>query len=337
LEVSIRKFFVFYEEFVQNKTQLESDVFNHFQELRFQIDEHREKLKEKIDVIALKMIDETKMCEAFYLNNLKDNFSSFDGCKSLDTQCNEIEDTFRDPNLLIQTIQEMQPKQEESLNEIQLKLNEMTKIKDDLKATNLFQPNLYSFNQDEESFLFGSIKLNTNPFKSEILNGERQMSELIDLCEFSPNDKWSLLYRGSRDGFQGKDFHWKCDGHANTLTIVKAKESSYIFGGFTTVHWESSTSGKWKSDPNAFIFSLTNKDNKPVKMKIIDPNKHQSAIRCHFEYGAHFVYGFCIANNANTTTDGYSNLGLTYSHPQYAYETNEAKTFFDWIALFSIG
>jgi hypothetical protein len=121
LEVSIRKFFVFYEEFVQNKTQLESDVFNHFQELRFQIDEHREKLKEKIDVIALKMIDETKLCEAFYLNNLKDNFSSFDGCKSLDTQCNEIEDTFRDPNLLIETINKIQQKQGKYLKDIQMR------------------------------------------------------------------------------------------------------------------------------------------------------------------------------------------------------------------------
>ena len=33
----------------QNKSKLESDVFDHYQELRFQIDEHRERLKEKID------------------------------------------------------------------------------------------------------------------------------------------------------------------------------------------------------------------------------------------------------------------------------------------------
>ena len=42
LEVSVRRF-------VQNKSKLESDVFDHYQELRFQIDEHRERLKEKID------------------------------------------------------------------------------------------------------------------------------------------------------------------------------------------------------------------------------------------------------------------------------------------------
>jgi GTPase SAR1 family protein len=27
-----------------------------------------------------------------------------------------------------------------------------------------------------------------------------------------------LLWRGSRDGFRSRDFHRRCDGHANTLT-----------------------------------------------------------------------------------------------------------------------
>ena len=60
LEESIRKFCEFYEEIVLNKNKIESDVFDHFQEIRFQIDEHREELKKRIDDIALEMIDETK-------------------------------------------------------------------------------------------------------------------------------------------------------------------------------------------------------------------------------------------------------------------------------------
>ncbi len=92
---------------------------------------------------------------------------------------------------------------------------------------------------------------------------------MIELCEFSSNDIWSLLYRGTRDGFDSGDFHSRCDNHSNTLTILKAKESKFIFGGFTTVSWESCPAlGKYKSDPNAFIFSLTNNDNKPLKMKV---------------------------------------------------------------------
>ena len=90
----------------------------------------------------------------------------------------------------------------------------------------------------------------------------------IDLCEFSTNDKWSLLYRATRDRFGVKDVHSNCDGHSNTLTIFKANQSSYIFGSFTSVSWESPAYGIFKSDANVFIFSLTNKDNRPGKMNI---------------------------------------------------------------------
>jgi hypothetical protein len=122
-------------------------------------------------------------------------------------------------------------------------------------------------------------------------------------------------------------FIQKCDYHSNTLTIFKAKQSSYIFGGFTTVNWESCPDpGKPKSDPNAFIFSLTNKDNKPLKMKI-DPNKHQHAIGCHSKCGPLFGWDIQIDNNANTTMESRSRLGHTYSHPHYAEGTNEAKNF----------
>ena len=146
---------------------------------------------------------------------------------------------------------------------------------------------------------------------------------MIKLCEFSLGDKWSLLYRATKDGFGAKDFHSKCDGHSNTLTILKAKGSEFIFGGFTTAEWDSSS--ELKSDANAFIFSLTNKDNKPLKMKVI-PNE-QSAIYCDSESGPIFGNDICIDNNANTTMDSYSQLGDCYSHPQYAFDSNEANTF----------
>jgi hypothetical protein len=60
LEESIKKFFQYYDEFSQIKNKIETDVFDHFQELRFQIDEHRERLKVRIDDIALVMIDKIK-------------------------------------------------------------------------------------------------------------------------------------------------------------------------------------------------------------------------------------------------------------------------------------
>jgi hypothetical protein len=332
LEECIQKFFQFYDKFIQKRTKLDLDVFDHYQELRFQIDQHREELKEKsdeIDEIALAMIDHTKKYEALYLENVKEGFSLFDDCKSLEHELNQIEETFRNPNLLIQSIKDMQQKQETVLNEIQSKLNEITLVKDTLIATNYFQPTFSPINQEGGTSIFGSIKLNAcwsnvNSFKGHILTSKQQYFKLIKLCEFSPSDKWSLLYRGTRDGFGAKDFHSKCDGHSNTFTIFKAKGSSYIFGGYTTVAWDSSS--KWKSDPNAFIFSLTNKDNKPVKMKII-PVYHVHAIYCHSISGPTFGNDIAIVNDVNTSMICRSHLGAFYQHPQYGLGTNETFTF----------
>jgi BTB/POZ domain-containing protein KCTD9 len=134
-----------------------------------------------------------------------------------------------------------------------------------------------------------------------------------------------LLYRGTRDGFGAQDFHSKCDNKSPTLSICKAHESSFIFGGFASVSLNGSET--WKSDPNAFLFSLTNKDNQPLKMKI-NPNAHQYAIQCNLSYGP--IFGRCdiaIFNNANKSMESWSNLGVSYKHPQYAQGTNEAETF----------
>lgn len=72
-----------------------------------------------------------------------------------------------------------------------------------------------------------------------------------------------LIYRASRDGFGAQDFHRRCDGVPDTLTVIKAT-SGNIFGGFTQKSWRSSNVS-WITDENSFIFSLVNKENKPFK------------------------------------------------------------------------
>ena len=108
-----------------------------------------------------------------------------------------------------------------------MKLGEQSKVKEHLTIVNEFKPNL-SFSQDLFGFLFLN-EYSIDQFKSQILSGKQSL-ELLKVCEFSLKDKWTLLYRGTRDGFGADDFHSKCDGRINTLTILKAHESSYIFG-----------------------------------------------------------------------------------------------------------
>jgi hypothetical protein len=89
--------------------------------------------------------------------------------------------------------------------------------------------------------------------------------------------KLLLLKKGS--------FHSKCDGLANTLTIIKTNQS-YIFGGFTAKPWSIANSHVY--DQNAFIFSLVNKNKKPIKFKCSNPNY---AIYCANNYGPTFGEG----------------------------------------------
>jgi hypothetical protein len=267
------------------------------------------------------MIDRTKACEASYMKSL--NGKSFKTPQSVEKELAELETAFRNPNILLGTLNEMLQKQEKTLEGIKLKMNEFNQIKSNLNASYFFKPNVTFA---EESF--GFLYLNDH-FNSKILIGE-QPSELIKLCEFSPTDKWSLLYRGTRDGFGAADFHAKCDGHSNTLTIIKAKASSNIFGGFTSAAWDCSNTSK--SDPNAFLFSLTNEDNRPCKM--ITTNVFNS-IQCMKECGPIFG-GFknlptytdiYIANNANLNEFSRSYLGFTYKHTHFNRASKEAITF----------
>jgi hypothetical protein len=340
LKDSIQKKFEIYDQITQSKSKLESDVFDRFQEIKFQIDLHREDTPKVYDIsiltkivdISLDMIEKTEKHQVLYWQSLNEKLLETQWIKdfekkSLENELIEIEDKLRNPNLFITTIREMQQKQEKNIRDMQSISNEMNQVKAHLEASNGFKPNFFSFNNRS---LFGELFLNVypniEPFMSEIINSQQSV-ELIKLCEFSPNDKWSLLYRGTRDGFGSNIFHAKCDRHSNTLTIIKAKENSFIFGGYTTVAWKSSYGdSEWKSDPFAFIFSFTNKYNNPVKMKV-HPYQHECAIYYHSECGPVFGYDLCIANNANTTMDSRSNLGYSYSHPQYSYNSNEARTF----------
>ena len=72
----------------------------------------------------------------------------------------------------------------------------------------------------------------------------------------------------------------------NTLTVIKS-ESGNVFGGYTDKCWHSK--GGLVSDPNAFIFSLINKENKPFK--VICSDGGIDAIMCNSSYGP--TFGIC--------------------------------------------
>ena len=165
---------------------------------------------------------------------------------------------------------------------------------------------------------------------STIIEIELQ-DQLTKLCEFPVGQKWELKYRASRDGFKSTDFHSHCDGIANTLTVIKAK-SGNIFGGFTEQEWHSR--GEFVADPNAFVFSLVNKEENPFKVMCSD----EYAICGNSKYGPCFggqlktgrgrnretLEDIAVHSDSNTNKKSYCGLGYTYKHPDYLKDTDRA-------------
>jgi hypothetical protein len=307
------------EELENNKRIFTLKCFEHFQEIRRKIDLQREELKDEIDKIALAMIAQTKEFEKFFLERLEPE----DGiATSLTADFEQLNEDFRDPAFLqLAATANVQSQNSEELEEFRVRLKDLDEMMNDFFETNSFHPNL-TFDKDS----FGCLNL----IDYYSLNGSKILSikqeyvdDLIRLCEFSSDvNKWSLLYRGTRDGFRAEDFHAKCDGKSATLTIIKS--SDFIFGGYTDAEWESCE--EEKSDTNAFIFSLSNKDNKPCKLNVSDPNR---AIYCSPRFGPIFGGSIIedgkkmisgdirVADNGNLNMDNVSFLGDAYKHPSY--------------------
>jgi hypothetical protein len=151
---------------------------------------------------------------------------------------------------------------------------------------------------------------------------------------FAEFRKFSLLWRGSRDGFTKEEFHRRCNGHANTLTVILDTKGN-IFGGFTPVEWESGL--KWKADDSlqSFLFTLKNPHNIPARRFALKAERKREAISCNSGRGPFFggdigVYDNCNANarsftrfgecdisvagNCNANANSYTFLGASYTN-----------------------
>ena len=133
--------------------------------------------------------------------------------------------------------------------------------------------------------------LNSSAFiNSSILTNELSI-QLLDLINYPSNLNLSLIYQATRDGFRASDFHSKCDGFLNTLTVIKSSNGN-IFGGFATVDWGQPQSTNYyyyssyfKNDSNAFLFSLINKYNVSLLINTSDP---VNAVYAHYESGPRY-------------------------------------------------
>ena len=160
---------------------------------------------------------------------------------------------------------------------------------ENFKAPSFSQDDFDELKEEAKFYkLYGLIEIiNSTDLDSIILNTEAK-NNLMKLCEFSNKQRWKKLYRASEDGFDPLDFHFKCDGYSNTLTVMKTTDN-YIFGGYTSNLWDSyGPAGIQKPDSNAFIFSLINPYQKPLKLKCFKNRSRHGETFCSNKLGPTF-------------------------------------------------
>jgi len=284
---------------------LRSDVQLKAEEVILKVNDLSSKIIEKIDEYEKDLIElnknNTKSLDTF--NAIAEELESFHIINTEYLNKNEVDD------------KKLKISNEEALNLVkkaELEINNLKNI--------IFDRNILKFERNNEKInesLLGTLKTDKIIDSLIISNQEK----LFSLCEFPVGQKLNLIYRASQDGFEAVNFHKKCDNKPNTLTVIKTT-NDYVFGGYTEQTWNSI--GGYKADPNSFIFSLINKDNKPIKIKW----SQNYGIFCHNSYGPTFGgTDLIIADKSNTNLDSSSYLGRSYTHPDYAYGSNEAKSF----------
>ena len=114
-------------------------------------------------------------------------------------------------------------------------------------------------------------------------------------------------------GFTAAKFHSLCDGKGPTLSLIKTV-AGHIFGGFTTISWDSS--GTYKNDTQSFLFSV----DKQTKYPIV--KNYEKAIYCYASYGPIFggghdikVYDNSNSNKSSYTCDNSKSSNCSYNLP----------------------
>jgi hypothetical protein len=150
-----------------------------------------------------------------------------------------------------------------------------------------------------------SDRLFLPPIESKII------STIPEIFSQFKDKRLELLYRGSRDGFQGSAFHNRCNNHPNTISLILSKNGC-IFGGFTALTWSSRNA--WVPDPSqkSFIFTLMNPHN--MAARIFKQKQADKAILDNSSYGPTFGNGcdLHVCDQCQSSTGSYSALGTVY-------------------------
>jgi len=160
------------------------------------------------------------------------------------------------------------------------------------------------------------IEIETSFINKELFTGGGTLlclEQQVKLNEFygKEDQRWMLIYKATRDGFAGHDFHRCCDNQGSTITVIQSINGGYLFGGYTSVSWRST--GDYVVDNNGpFLFTLTNPHGIPptkysirrAEYSIFDVNT------CGPTFGGGNDLHVC--DNSQTKTHSYCNFPHSY-------------------------
>ena len=137
----------------------------------------------------------------------------------------------------------------------------------------------------------------------------------------------TLLYKLTNHGDSSSTFHSYCNNKGYTLTLIR-NTKGYRCGGFTSQSWSSS--GSYKNDPNAFLFSLEFKEYYPTY-------DGTNAIYDHSSYGPTFGNGhdLYIVNSCSNSNSSYCQFPYSYCGARqraltggvYNFKVNEIEVY----------
>ena len=305
------------------KIDQESFVIDYFERVEADILVEKEVNVQKLVTYYQQLVDKVHERKVKCLHHLKANKTSESELDTIKQTLAEHEAQLKRENLdfILKTLNGDEDKWKAIQTECATLIKKVRWLERRLKKT-IIGDQMTAFKPSTSDTKIESIcgKLYQGTIDSTIISTDKMKNDLVKLCMLS-GKQFKLLYRATRDGFAASAFHAKCDNQPKTLTIVKT-DGGYIFGGYTSVAWDST--GVYKADPKAFLFSLINAHSAPQLMpvQVGDTN----SIFCNASNGPTFGAGqdLHISSVSNAANSSYSNLGYSYNSasPNYRlYQT----------------
>jgi hypothetical protein len=219
----------------------------------------------------------------------------------LDNLSEELKRRKEDGDYFEQDIQQLNKKLKQIETDIKVdppQIRIRTKFIDWSKVLDIVnETSKYNIISDQQQFFSGGTLLT--------LDHQIQLNQFYG----NENQKWRMIYKATRDGFDSKDFHRCCDEKGPTLTLIQSTDE-YLFGGYTKIDWNKKTKG-WMMDKTAFIFTLINPHN-IIPTKYLINNNGKDAIYPGGNGPAFGSIDININSNSNTNNKNYFMFPRSY-------------------------